>query len=64
VHIDWRDTALLALAISLLNLLVYLNTLVLLGSINTLQSNSPQFVIGSFYFVHILITKFIHYKAN
>jgi len=47
VKVDWRQTALTALAISLLNPHVYLDTVLLLGSIGALQANPAQFAIGA-----------------
>jgi L-lysine exporter family protein LysE/ArgO len=47
VSIDWRHTALTALAISLLNPHVYLDTVLLLGSIGALQPNPALFAIGA-----------------
>ena len=47
VSIDWRHTAFTALAISLLNPHVYLDTVLLLGSIGALQANPAQFAIGA-----------------
>lgn len=47
VSVDWRHTALTALAISLLNPHVYLDTVLLLGSIGALQPNPTQFAIGA-----------------
>jgi L-lysine exporter family protein LysE/ArgO len=44
---NWRITALSALAISLLNPHVYLDTIILLGSIGALQANPSYFALGS-----------------
>lgn len=47
VKVQWWHTALTALAISLLNPHVYLDTVILLGSIGSLQPNPAQFAIGA-----------------
>ena len=44
---NWRLTALSALAISLLNPHVYLDTVVLLGSLGALQPNPAYFAVGA-----------------
>lgn len=47
VTVDWRKTALTALAISLLNPHVYLDTVILLGSVGALQPNPTLFAVGA-----------------
>ena len=47
VSVDWWHTALATLGISLLNPHVYLDTVLLLGSIGSLQPNPVQFAIGA-----------------
>ena len=47
VKVSWWHTAITALAISLLNPHVYLDTVLLLGSIGALQPNPAQFAAGA-----------------
>ncbi|MDG1752035.1 MAG: LysE family transporter [Thalassotalea sp.] len=47
IKVTWWKTALAALAISLLNPHVYLDTVLLLGSIGALQENPAQFALGA-----------------
>nr|WP_221435252.1 LysE family transporter [Thalassotalea piscium] len=47
VTVDWRKTALTALAISLLNPHVYLDTVILLGSVGALQPSPTLFAVGA-----------------
>lgn len=47
VTVDWRKTALTAFAISLLNPHVYLDTVILLGSVGALQPNPTLFAVGA-----------------
>ncbi|QJR80870.1 LysE family transporter [Alteromonas pelagimontana] len=47
VTTDWRKTAFTALAISLLNPHVYLDTVLLLGGVGALQPNPTLFAIGA-----------------
>jgi L-lysine exporter family protein LysE/ArgO len=47
VKVNWWHTAITALAISLLNPHVYLDTVLLLGSIGALQPNPAQFAAGA-----------------
>lgn len=45
--VDWKKTAITALAISLLNPHVYLDTVLLLGSVGALQPNPTLFAFGA-----------------
>lgn len=47
VTVDWKKTALTALAISLLNPHVYLDTVILLGSVGALQPSPTLFAVGA-----------------
>lgn len=47
IKVTWWKTAIAALAISLLNPHVYLDTVLLLGSVGALQPNPTQFALGA-----------------